>query len=79
MKEIDWHEGCALLVSWKCKEEKMWWKSADFQEQISRQLLKKFSLHLVCEYVYRKDINYVNLVQIGLVVVEIRGVCDMGL
>ena len=49
-------------------------KMGNFQECISRKLLSQFLSNLVCRVVYVEGIKYVNLIEIGPVVIEIRGV-----
>ena len=46
----------------------------NFQEHISRKLLSRFLSDLVYRVVYREGIKYVNLMEIGSVVIETRGV-----
>ena len=46
---------------------------ANFQEHISRKLLGRFLSNLVCSVAYMEGIKYVNLIEIGPVVIEIRG------
>ena len=43
----------------------------NFQEHISRELLGRFLLNLVCKVAYMEDIQYVNLIKIGPVIIEI--------
>ena len=45
-----------------------------FQEHISHELLGQSPSHLVCMVVFIEGIKYVNLIEIGLVVIEIQGV-----
>ena len=45
-----------------------------FQEHISRKLLSQFLSNLICRVAYMKGIKYVNLIEIGIVVIEIRGI-----
>ena len=49
-------------------------KWGTFQEHISRELLGRFLSNLVCRVGYMESIKYVNLIEISLVVIEIRGV-----
>ena len=53
---------------------KMWRKSDNFQKRISQKLLSRLPLNLICKVVHIKGINYVNLIEISPVVIEIRGV-----
>ena len=46
----------------------------NFQEHISRELLDQFLSNLVCRVAYMEGIKYVNLIEIGPVVIEIQGV-----
>ena len=45
-----------------------------FQDHTSCELLGRFLSNLVCRVVYMEGIKYVNLIEIGPVVIEIRGV-----
>ena len=45
-----------------------------FQEHISCELLGRFLSNLVCRDAYMEGIKYVNLIEIGIVVIEIQGV-----
>ena len=63
--------GSKFIFLKRCEEEKCGRKLGNFQEQISQELLSRFSSNLVCKVVYMKGIQYVNLVQIGPVVPEI--------
>ena len=51
----------------KCKEN---WQLSDFQKHISHKLLIRFSSRLVCKVVYMEGIEYVNLIEIGPVVIR---------
>ena len=57
----------------QCEEEKGE-KRGNFQEHISRELLCRFLLNLVRRVAYLEGIKYVNLIEIGQVVIEIRAV-----
>ena len=46
----------------------------NFQKRISRKLLSQFSSNLVCKVMYMEGIKYATLIEIGPVVIEIRGV-----
>ena len=46
----------------------------NFQEHISHKLQGRFLSNLVCRVAYIQGIKYVNLIEIGLVVIEIWGV-----
>ena len=46
----------------------------NFQEHISRELLGQLLSNLVCRVAYMEGIKYVNFIEIGPVVIEIRGV-----
>ena len=48
-------------------------KYGNFQEHISRELLDRFLLNLVCRVAYMEGIKCVNLIEISPVVIEIRG------
>ena len=77
LKEIHLGEGCFFLAQSYCFESvlrKMWRKLGNFQKHISRKLLIWFSSNLVCKIVYMKGITYLNLIEIGPVVIEIWGV-----
>ena len=45
-----------------------------FQEHISCELLGQFLSNLVCMVMYIEGINYMNLIEIDLLALEIRGV-----
>ena len=45
----------------------------NFQQHISRKLLDRFLSYLVCRVAYMEGIKYVYLIEIGPVVIEIRG------
>ena len=46
-------------------------KLGNFQEQVSQELLKQFPSILTSEVVYMYNRKYINLVEIGLVILEI--------
>ena len=77
LKEIDPREGCFWLAqSYFCKtvrRRKRSRKYGNFQEHISRELLNQFLSSLVCRVAYMEGIKYVNLIEIGPVVIQIRG------
>ena len=54
----------------------MWRKWGNFQEHIFQELLGQFSSNLVCRVTYIEGIKYMNMKEIGLVVIEIWGVED---
>ena len=79
LKEIDPREGCfcRLKVTFvkRCKEEEKVKKMGQFSETyISHELLGRCLSNLVCRVAYTEDIKYVNMIEIGSVVIEIRGV-----
>ena len=53
------------------RKRKVWIES---RKHISQKLLSQFTSILVCKVVYMEGITYVNLIEIGPVVIEIRGV-----
>ena len=55
-----------------CEEEKGEENRAIFKNT-SRELLDRFLPNLVCRVAYMEGIKYVNLIEIGSVVIEIRG------
>ena len=58
----------------QCEEEKGEENRAIFRNTYaSRELLDRFLSNLVCRVVYMEGIKYVNLIEIGPVVIEIRG------
>ena len=75
LKEIDLEECYFLALSSCFKEEICEENRAIFRNAYeSHKLLHLFSSNLVCKAVYMKGIKYVNLIEIGPVVIEIRGV-----
>ena len=77
LKEIHPGEGCFLAQSYCFKSmqrrrRKIWRKSGNFQKRIFQKLLGWFPLNLVCRVMYMEGIKYVNLIEIGTVVMEIR-------
>ena len=48
-------------------------KIGSFQKHISHELLDQFLSNLVCRVAYMEGIKYVNLIEIGPVVIDIRG------
>ena len=77
-KEIDPQEGCFwLALSYFCKRVRRRRKGEENGEifrDTSRKLLGRFLSNLVCRVAYMEGINYVNLIEIGPVVIEILGV-----
>ena len=45
----------------------------NFQEHLSHELLSRFPSNLVCRFVYIEGIQYINVIEIGTVVIQIRG------
>ena len=77
LKEIHPEKVCFFLAQsyfFKAvrRRRKMWRKWGNFQQRISRELLSRFLSNLVCKVVYMEGIKYVNLIEIGPVVMEIR-------
>ena len=78
LKEIDIRKGCfgwlkVTFVKWWEEEEKGEENRENFQEHISSEPLHRFLSNLVHRVVYMEGITYVNLIEIGAVVIEIRG------
>ena len=63
------------FVKW-CKKKKNGKKMGQFSgtHVLSCELLGQFSSNLVCRFVYMESIQYVNLIEIGSVVIEILDV-----
>ena len=77
LKEIDLRERCLWWAqSYFCKmvRRRMWRKWANFQRHISRELLGQFPSNFACRIACMEDIKYVNMIEIGPVVIEIWGV-----
>ena len=77
LKEIHPGEVCFFLAQSCCKSvqrTKIWRKSGNFQKLIFQKLHSRFPLNLVCQVVYMEITKYVNLIEIGPVVIEIWGV-----
>ena len=73
LKEIHFEESCFFLAQ-SCKSmrrRKMLRKLGNFQKHISHKLLILIFSNLICKVVYIEGIKYVNLIEIGSVVVEI--------
>ena len=74
-RKIKAWEGCALNYFWFCAKEKEKRQRTldDFQEHISHKLPIRFLWNLICKVVYIQSIKYVNLLKIGLIILEIQG------
>ena len=75
LKEINKREGCLWLAqSYFCKTVRKEEKGEEDGGNTSHKLLGRFLSNFVCRVTYMGGIKYVNLIKIGPVVIEIRGV-----
>ena len=63
---------CFKLIRRRRKYEENWTTFRNVY--LVNYVLSRFSSNLVCKVVYMKGIKYVNLIEIGPVVIEIQGV-----